>query len=87
LHEHALIDDLLRKIESVAATERSSRVSRIRVELGALSHLTPEHFMEHFEQAAAGTVAEGAEVVINARDDPLEPAADQIILTSVDIEA
>jgi len=86
VHEQALIDDLVRKIEDVALAEGSTRVTRIRVRLGALSHLTPEHFREHFDQAAAGTIAERATIDIDARLDPLEPDAAEIVLTSVDVE-
>lgn len=87
MHEQALIDDLIREIQSVADAEGASRVSRIRVRLGALSHLTAEHFREHFEQAAAGTLAEAAEVDIEECHDPLAATADEIILTSVDVVA
>ena len=49
-----------------------SRVTRIRVRLGALSHFTPAHFREHFEDASRGTLAEGAEVEAELRTDPTE---------------
>ena len=62
MHEKALLDDLMAKILAVADAEGGARVSRITVWLGALSHFTPEHFREHFDDAARGTVAEGAEV-------------------------
>ena len=51
------------ELQSLALAEGGRRVTRIRVRLGALSHFTPEHFREHFEDAARGTLAEGAEVV------------------------
>ena len=54
----------------VAAEEGGSHVTRIRVRLGALSHFTPEHFREHFDDAAAGTLAEGAEGRGGARPGP-----------------
>ena len=37
-------------------------MTRVTVQLGALSHFTPEHFREHFEDATRGTLAEGADV-------------------------
>ena len=87
MHEQALIDDLVREITDMAAAENSTRVSRIDVRLGALAHLTPDHFVEHFEKAAAGTIAEGAHVEISACHDPLEPRAAEIVLRSIDIES
>jgi hydrogenase nickel incorporation protein HypA/HybF len=73
--------DLMRKIEQVAAEGGAARVTAINVRLGALSHFTPEHFREHFEDAARGTVAEGAAVqaVVDGR-------GDGVVLESVEIE-
>ena len=51
-------------------------MTRIRVRLGALSHFTPEHFREHFVDAARGTLAEGAEVDA-AMDESLDGEAAQ----------
>ena len=62
MHEKALMDDLMAKILAVAEAEGGGRVVRIRVHLGALSHFTPGHFREHFDDAARGTLAEGAAV-------------------------
>jgi len=86
MHEHALMNDLMRKIEAEAAAEGAGRVTRIRVRLGALSHFTPEHFREHFVDAARGTLAEGAEVETELRTDPTEPEAQGVVLESLDVE-
>jgi hydrogenase nickel incorporation protein HypA/HybF len=58
-------------------------VTWISVRLGALSHLSPEHFREHWEHAALGTVAEGAEIAIETASDPADPHAEQVLLQSV----
>ncbi len=86
MHEQALMDDLMRKLESAAAAEGARRVTRIRVRLGALSHFSPEHFREHFEDAARGTIAEGATVEATSEHDPTEPGAQSVLLESVDVE-
>ena len=86
MHERALMRDLMRKIESSAQAEGGIRVTRIRVRLGALSHFTPEHFREHFEDASRGTLAERAEVETELRTDPTEPEAQGIVLESVELE-
>jgi hydrogenase nickel incorporation protein HypA/HybF len=86
VHERALMNDLVRRIEAAAAGEGGARVVRIRVRLGALSHFTPEHFREHFETASRGTLAEGAEVEAELRTDPTEPEAQGVLLESVDLE-
>ena len=87
MHEKALMDDLMAKILSVAAAEGGVRVTRVRVWLGALSHFTPEHFREHFEESAAGTLAEGAVVDAVLDDDIGDPRAQGVVLESVSVEA
>jgi hydrogenase nickel incorporation protein HypA/HybF len=86
MHEKAVMNDLMRTIESQARTEDARRVTRIRVRLGALSHFTPAHFREHFEDASRGTLAEGAEVVAELRADATEAEAQGVVLESIDIE-
>ena len=86
MHEKALMDDLLRKILGAAQAERGTRVTRIRVRLGALSHFTEAHFREHFEDASRGTLAEGAAVEAELGTDPTEPHAQGVVLESIDVE-
>jgi hydrogenase nickel incorporation protein HypA/HybF len=85
MHEFSLMADLLRKIEQVAADNGASRVVKVRVWLGALSHITPEHFREHFEDGVRGTVADGAELEVETSDDESHPEAQQILLKSLDV--
>jgi hydrogenase nickel incorporation protein HypA/HybF len=86
LHEHALMADLTRKIEATATAGGAERVTRILVQLGALSHFTPEHFREHFVDASRGTVAQGAEVVATLSEDITAPHANDVLLESVELE-
>lgn len=86
MHEQALMKDLMRTIESQARAEGALRVTRIRVRLGALSHLTPAHFREHFADASRGTLAEGADVETELRTDPTEAEAQGVVLESIDVE-
>lgn len=87
MHERAVIRDVVREVERVAAAESSGRVTRIQVRLGALSHFTPRHFREHFEEAARGTVAEGATVDASLDPDTRAPRADAVLLESVEVES
>ena len=59
MHEFSLITDLMRKIGAIACEQGADRISRVRVKLGALAHISGEHFREHFEQAALAGVAVG----------------------------
>jgi len=85
MHEKALMDDLMAKILGVAAAQGDARVTQIKVWLGALSHFTPEHFREHFDDAARGTAAEGAEIMATLDDDPTDPRAQGVVLESVSV--
>jgi hydrogenase nickel incorporation protein HypA/HybF len=86
VHEKALMDDLVREIESEARLAGATRITRIRVRLGALSHFTPEHFREHFELAARNTIAGGAEVEAELQLDPTHDEAQGVVLESIDAE-
>ncbi len=86
MHERHLTEDLVRELERLAETEGGGHVTRIRVRLGALSHFTPDHFREHFAQAAAGTVAEGAEIQAELAADPTDPRAQDVVLETVELE-
>jgi hydrogenase nickel incorporation protein HypA/HybF len=87
MHELSLIHDLMRKIESIAREHGGRRILSVKVRLGALSHISPEHFREHFVQAAAGTVAAGARLEIEQHKDEADPRAQDILLESVEMES
>jgi hydrogenase nickel incorporation protein HypA/HybF len=77
----------MRRIEVEAEGAGATRVTRVRVRLGALSHFTVDNFREHFEAAARGTLAEGAAVEAELRTDPTELEAQGVVLESIDVEA
>ncbi len=87
MHEASLMKDLMRRILSVAETEGATRVTGVSVWLGALSHMSPEHFEEHFVQASAGTLAEGARVHAIVSDDMNDANAQRVLLDSVEVES
>ena len=85
MHEASLMNDLMRKIEAVAREQNARRILGIRVQLGALSHMSAGHFREHFAMASRGTVAEGAELNIDVLTDTSDPHAQEILLESLQI--
>lgn len=85
MHERALMDDLVRKVLAVADAEGATRVVRIRVRLGALSHFTPEHFREHWIDVTRGTAAEGSEVDATPDTELAGEAAQGVLLESVEV--
>ena len=86
MHEMSLISNLLNKIETIAQEQQAPHVSRATVRLGALSHISVDHFHEHFVEGTKGTIAEGAQLDIEVSDDINDPNAQDILLLSVDVE-
>ncbi len=87
MHEQALMKDVMREIEEVARAGGATRVTRVGVRLGALSHFSAEHFREHFVDASRDTVAEGAEVDAVVERDIDDPRAADVVLESVEVES
>ena len=87
MHEASLMNDLMRKVQSLSESRGGRRVTAVEVRLGAMRHMSPEHFTYHFEQASAGTVAEGASLNIVESDDLDDPAAQGLLLLGIEIEA
>lgn len=85
MHEFALMKDLMREIDSVAKREGATSVVAVKVRLGALSHMTPSHFREHFEDSARDGVAAGARVDVEIGTDISDPRARDVILESVEV--
>jgi hydrogenase nickel incorporation protein HypA/HybF len=86
MHEQTLIRDVMSRIDEIARVEGATRVTKIQLRLGVLSHVTPAHFREHFEDAARGTVAEGARVDAEVVGDATSSRAHDVVLESVEIE-
>lgn len=87
MHEASLMADLMRRIDALARAEGARRVVTVSVWLGALSHMSKAHFVKHFEQAAAGSVARGARLDIVVSDDERHPNAQDLVLKSLGLEA
>ena len=66
MHEFAVCQDMLRQIETIAADEQAAAVEVITVRIGPLSGIEPQLLSQAFPLAAAGTVAENAELIIEA---------------------
>jgi hydrogenase nickel incorporation protein HypA/HybF len=86
MHEHALMADLMRQILKTAEAEKAQSVIAVSVWLGALSHMSPGHFAEHFERAAAGTIAEGAAIKAAISTDIHDAHAADVLLNGIEVE-
>lgn len=86
MHEQSIINDLIKKILSLAEKEQAEKVTKVSVKLGALSHMSAAHFKEHYTIAAKGTLAEHAEIEAEESNDMDDPNAQVVILKSIDIQ-
>lgn len=86
MHETGIVKDLVRRLEEAALEEGATRVTGVSVWLGALSQFSPDHFREHFEDEAQGTLAEGAELHVVTSENVADPNAQHVVLESVDFD-
>ncbi|MGD8475664.1 MAG: hydrogenase/urease maturation nickel metallochaperone HypA [Burkholderiales bacterium] len=80
------MNSLMHQVEAVAKEAGATRVMSISVWLGALSHMSEQHFTDHFNQASAGTIAEGARLHITLSQDIHDTNAQLIRLESVEVD-
>lgn len=64
MHEFAVCQDMLTQIESIAAEEQAAAVDIVTVRIGPLSGIEAHLLKQAFPLAAAGTVAEKAELIV-----------------------
>jgi len=80
------MDSLMFAINQSARAHGAKRVKWVRVRIGAHCHLSAAHLQHHYDEAAAGTVAEGAQLEIIQDDNETSPHADIVVLDSLEIE-
>lgn len=85
MHETGLLKDMLKQISALAKRENANKVACITVKLGALTQISPEHFQEHFDIESKGTVAEGADLIIEVNENIQDPQAQEIILKAIEV--
>lgn len=86
MHEMSLMNNLMKQIETLAKENNAKRVSGVKVQLGALSHFSKEHFREHFEIASQDTIAAGARLHIELSSDHTAPNAQDVIIDEIEVD-
>jgi len=86
MHETALVRDVVRRIEDLASATGARRVTGAKVWLGALSHLSAEHFREHYIIEAHDSIAASATLSIEVSSDLDHPHAQHVRLESIDLD-
>ena len=85
MHERSLMADLFRRVDEAVREHDALGVERVRVRLGAFSHLSAEHLRGHFDDWSRGTAAEGAVLDVDTSEDVTDPHAGEILLVSLDL--
>ncbi|MBZ0129611.1 MAG: hydrogenase maturation nickel metallochaperone HypA [Rhodobacteraceae bacterium] len=65
MHEMALAEGVLQIVEDTIRGQNCTRVTAIRLEIGALSHVEPDAMRFCFDAVIRGSVAEGARLEID----------------------
>lgn len=65
MHEMALAESMLEIVEATARKEGASRVTNVRLEIGALSHVAADALRFCFDVVTRGSLAEGATLDID----------------------
>lgn len=66
MHEMALAESMLEIVEETARRNGAARVTAVRLELGALSHVEPDALRFCFDAVTRGGLADGARLEIVA---------------------
>lgn len=83
MHEEALLRDLRQKLEEIGRDERPAHIYRVRVWIGALSHLTESTLRTRWPEVVEGTSAAAARLEVRSSEDPNDPRARAVVLAEV----
>ncbi len=65
MHELAVCQALIEQVEAIAAQRLAQRVDSVCVSIGPLSGVEPRLLEQAFPVASAGTIADGATLVLD----------------------
>jgi hydrogenase nickel incorporation protein HypA/HybF len=86
MHEEAMLQDLRRKLVEIVGQEGSPRVVRVRLWVGALSHVSEEQLRQQWWRVVEGTGAQSAALDVTTSGDLNDPRAQGLVLVSLDVE-
>ena len=85
MHEEALFRDLRRKLEELGREHRGERITRVRIWVGALSHVSAPMIQDRWPGIVADTPARSACLEVEVSTDPHDPRAEGIVLADIDL--
>jgi Zn finger protein HypA/HybF involved in hydrogenase expression len=82
MHEMSLLKGLLKQIEEIRNANGGGLVRTIRLKVGPLAHIEPDHLRKHFLQAVRHTPLETANLIIESTEELHE-----LTLESIEVDA
>jgi len=64
MHEFSFAYDIFKIAEATAIKYKASKITEVYLEIGELTLIVPELLKKSFEMATSGSMAEGAELII-----------------------
>ena len=83
MHEEALLRDLRRELDEIARREGVERITRVRLRVGALCHVSPETLRDRWAALVAGSPARDATLEIETSQDTRDLRAQDVVLADV----
>lgn len=87
MHEWGMVRALVKEIERAAARNGADKVFAAKIKIRRDMWRSPEHLRDQFGIVSAGTVAEGANLVIEYLDDRQAQQIKGILLENMEIDA
>jgi len=85
MHEYSLMSGLMNKVQKLAIEQNATRVVAVKIRMGSMAHVSPDHLREHFLRESKGTKAEGARLDIEQFGDIHDSNAQAIVLESIEV--
>lgn len=85
MDESAVAQALVIEMSEIARMQQCNKVLSARIRLGAKVGVSSDYLRQHFISLAQGTVAEGARLEIDVRQDADEPRSGEVVLVDVEV--
>ena len=85
MHEQALLSDIRRKLVEESTRASPAQIARVRLWIGALSHLSEDQLRLQWPTVVDGTPAQSAKLDVTTSRDTTDPRAQGLVLMSIDV--
>ena len=79
----SMLRGLIKQVLAIAKQHNARHIISVRLKVGPLAHIEPDHLREHFHDAALGTIIEGAKLLIETTDELHDLTLESVELGSV----